>query len=132
MFEVEDDAPQGFDDKVLELDALLQSMPPLVFWLLYDGVVVGAIALFMLIVGRACCDGAANEGLPMPGLLGAIAGNDVFRPPNVLSGLMARVCAFGAFKDMLFCGGGDTGGVDHENVAAGDALLDDRERFADA
>jgi hypothetical protein len=93
---------------------------------------VGAIALFMLMPGRGCCDGGANEGLPMPGLLGDIAGNEELRLPNVLSGVMARVCVLGAFKDVLVCGGGDRGGVDHENAAAGDALLDDRERFVDA
>jgi hypothetical protein len=68
----------------------------------------------------------------MPGLLGAIAGNEVFREPNVLSGGIARLCPFGAFNDVLFGGGGETGGVDQENVAAGEALLDDRDRFAAA
>lgn len=49
------DAPHGFEDNVEEVDALPQSMPPPVFWLLYDGVVVGDIMLFMLMVGRCCC-----------------------------------------------------------------------------
>lgn len=40
----------------------------------------------------------------------------------MLSGVMARLCGFGAER-VLF-GGGDTGGLDHENVAAGDALFD--------
>jgi hypothetical protein len=87
--------------------------------------------LLILIAGRACCGGEANEGLPIPGLLGAIAGNELFREPNVLSGVIARLWAFGAFNDVLLGGGGDTGGVDQENVAAGEALLDDRERFVD-
>jgi hypothetical protein len=67
----------------------------------------------------------------MPGLLGAIAGNEVFRLPKAPSGVIARLWALGAFNDVLFGGGGDTGGVDQENVAAGEALLDDRERFVD-
>jgi hypothetical protein len=100
MLEAADDAPQVFDDSVLdgvlELDALVQSMPRPVLWLPYDGVVVGAIALFMPMPGRGCCDGGANEGLPMPGLLGAIAGNDELMLPNVLFGSPARVWAVGA------------------------------------
>lgn len=52
VFDVDAGAPHGFEDNVEELDALLQSMPPLVFWLLYDGVVVvGDIMLFMFVAG---------------------------------------------------------------------------------
>jgi hypothetical protein len=85
----------------------------------------------MLIAGFDCCCGAAKDGLPIPGLLGAMAGNEEFRAPKVWSGDMARLCALGAFNDVLFGGGGETGGVDQENVAAGDALLVDRERLLD-
>jgi hypothetical protein len=46
--------PHVFDDTVFE--ALLQSMPEFCWLLLvYEGVVVGDIMLFMLIVGLACC-----------------------------------------------------------------------------
>jgi hypothetical protein len=41
---------------------------------------------------------------------------------NVLSGVIARLCGFEAARFVR--GGGDTGGVDHENVGAGDALFD--------
>lgn len=60
----------------------------------------------------------------MPGLLGAMAGNEELSVPKVLSGVIARLCAFGALRFVLVGGGGDIGGVDQENVAAGDALLD--------
>jgi len=48
---------------------------------------------------------------------------------RVLSGVIVRFCAFGADK-FVGGGGGDIGGVDHENVAAGDALFD-RTRFVE-
>lgn len=60
----------------------------------------------------------------MPGLLGAIAGKEEFRVPKLPSGVIERLCAFGGLRFTLLGGGGDTGGVDHENVAAGDALVD--------
>jgi hypothetical protein len=41
---------------------------------------------------------------------------------NVLSGVIARLCGFGAAR--FVCGGGETGGVDQENAGAGEALLD--------
>lgn len=40
----------------------------------------------------------------------------------MLSGVIVRICAGGAERFVF--GGGDTGGVDQENVAAGDALFD--------
>jgi hypothetical protein len=99
--------------------------------MLYDGAVVGDAILFMLVAVLDCCCGGTKGGLPIPGLLGAIAGKDELREPKVLSGVIARLCVFGALRDALFGGGGDTGGVDQENVAAGDALLDDLERLLD-
>jgi hypothetical protein len=126
---VADVAPQGFDIDVAELDALLQSIPP-ELCAPYDGAVIGEAILFVLIAVLDCCCGGIKDGLPIPGLLGAIAGKDELRVPKVLSGVIARLCAFGALRDVLF-GGGDTGGVDQENVAAGDALLDDLERLFD-
>jgi hypothetical protein len=63
--------------------------------------------------------------------MGAIAGKDELREPKVLSGVIARLCAFGALRDVLLTDGGDTGGVDQENVAAGDALLEDLPRLLD-
>jgi len=61
----------------------------------------------------------------MPGLLGAIAGKEEFKVPTVPSGVTERLCAFGGLRRVLLGGGGDTGGVLHENVAAaGEALLD--------
>jgi hypothetical protein len=96
----------------------------------YDGVVVGDAILCMLIVGFDCCCGGANDGLPIPGLLGAIAGNEELRVLKVLSGVIARLCDLGALSDVLLGGGrGVTGGVDQENVAAGDALLEVLERL---
>jgi hypothetical protein len=126
-----DIVPQVFDDCATEPDALLQSMPlALVFCVLYDGVTVEDVILFMLNAGLDCCCGGANDGLPIPGLLGAIAGNEEFRVLKVLSGVMARLCDLGALNDVLLGGGrGVTGGVDQENVAAGDALLDVLERL---
>lgn len=78
--------------------------------------------LFMLMFGRDCCCGAINDGLPMPGFVALNAGKEEFSELSVLSGVMVRLCALGA--DKFVCGGGDTGGVDQENVAAGDALFD--------
>lgn len=118
-------APQELLVK-LEVEALLQSMPPPVLC-----VVDGEIMLFMLRAGLDCCCGGAKVGLPMPGLLGAIAGNDEFNAPNVLSGVMVRICVVAAFKVLLAGGGGETGGVDHENVAAGDPLLADLVRLTE-
>lgn len=90
-----------------------------------DGVIVGEIMLFILcipipipMVGLACCL------LPIPGLLGAIAGNEL----NVLSGVIALLFPCGAVR---FVGGGDIGGVDHEKAGvAGEGLFDDIVRFA--
>jgi hypothetical protein len=117
VFDVAEVAPQGFDIDVAELDALLQSIPP---------VPCGEAILFVLIAGLDCCCGGAKDGLPIPGLLGAIAGKDELRDPKVLSGVIARLCVLGALRDVLFGGGGDTGGVDQENVGAGDALFEGR------
>jgi hypothetical protein len=125
MFGVADVPPHGFDDNVDKLEDLLQSMPPPA-----EGVVVEDILPFMLIAGCDCCCGRANDGLPIPGLLGAMAGNAELSVPNALSGVMARLCGLGALSVVLV-GGGDTGGVDQENVAAGEALFADRERLVE-
>lgn len=72
---------------VEEVVALLQSIPEL--GAVYEGVVVGgAIMLFMPIAGLFCCC-CAKIGLPMPGLVGFIAGKEELREANVLSGVMA-------------------------------------------
>ena len=122
MFDVDEVPPQGFEVNVEEVEALLQSTLPPLLCVMYDGVVVGEIMLF--IAGLGCCCGGANDGLPIPGLLGDIAGNEELRVPKVLSGVIVRLCAFGALRLKLVGGGGDTGGEDQENVAAGDALFD--------
>jgi hypothetical protein len=62
----------------------------------------------------------------MPGLAGAIAGKVEFKELKLLSGVMALICVGGAAR---FVGGGDTGGVDQANVAAGDAFLAGPPRF---
>jgi hypothetical protein len=94
----------------------------------YDVAGSAEAMLFMLILGLCCCcDGAAKAGLPMPGLLGAIAGKEELSDVNVVSGVMARLCGFGAVSVEL--GAGEMGGVDHANVAAGEAFPD-RERLA--
>jgi hypothetical protein len=125
----EEGAPHGFDERVDEVAGLFQSRP--LFVVVYDDVVVGDIMLFMLSVGLDCCCAGANDELPMPGLLGAIAGKEALMVPNVLSGVIARLCAFGGANVGLLGGGGETGGVDHANVAAGEALLLDLERLAE-
>jgi hypothetical protein len=120
LFVIAGDAvpPHGF-----EVPALFQSMPELWVLLLYEGVVVGDITLFMLIAGLdCCCGGGEKDGLPMPGLAAVKAGKDEFSVLNVWSGVIARLCGFGAERFVL--GGGDTGGVDHANVGAGEALFD--------
>jgi hypothetical protein len=114
--------PQVFED-MDEPAALLQSMPVFCVLLPYDGVVVEDIMLFILIVGRTCCcGGGAKVGLPIPGLEALKAGKDELSVLIVLSGVMERPWCLGAERFVV--GGGDTGGVDHENVAAGDALFD--------
>ena len=87
---------------------------------------MGDITLFMPIAGLCC--GWENDD-PMPGFAGAMAGKDEFNEFIVLSGVMvlSPPCAGGAAK---FVGGGDTGGVDQANVAAGDAFLAGPIRFA--
>ena len=83
--------------------------------------VVGDTMLFMLMAGRiACC--CVKDELPMPGFAALRAGNEELSVFNVLSGVMALPCGFEAPR--LVFGGGETGGVDHEKVGAGDALLD--------
>jgi hypothetical protein len=72
-----------------------------------------------------------------------MAGKEELRDENVLSGVIALLFPWGA--DRFVGGGGETGGVDHANVAgAGEALLarfagregrivdDDAEAFAEA
>jgi hypothetical protein len=112
-------------DVIDEPPALLQSIPELCVLLLYEGVVaeVEDIMLFMLMAGRTCCCwGWAKEELPIPGFAALRAGKEELSVFNVLSGVMALLCGFGALR--LVVGGGDTGGVDQEKVAAGDAVLD--------
>jgi len=58
----------------------------------------------------------------MPGFAALRAGKEELSVFSVLSGVMALLCGFGALR--LVVGGGETGGVDQEKVAAGDALLD--------
>lgn len=105
--------------------ALLQSKPELCVDM--EDVVAGDIMLFMLIPtpGLDCC--CERDELPIPGLFGAIAGNEEFKEFSVLSGVIVLLVPSGAER----FAGGDTGGVDHENVAAGEALLDDRVRFTE-
>lgn len=111
-------------DAIDELPALLQSIPELCVVLLYEGVVaeVGDIMLFMFIAGRTCCWGWVKEELPIPGFAALRAGKEELSVFNVLSGVMALLCGLGAPR--LLVGGGETGGVDQEKVAAGDAVLD--------
>jgi hypothetical protein len=45
---------------------------------------VGEVMLFMLIPIAGLCCGCESGGLPIPGLEGAMAGNDEFRELNVL------------------------------------------------
>lgn len=116
-------------DAADEPAALLQSMPECCV-LLYDGVAVGDIVLFNLTAGRACCCSGTMDELPIPGLLALRAGKDELSVFRVLSGVTVRLCAFGAARCVLG-GGGDIGGVDQENVAAGDALFVDLARFVD-
>lgn len=58
----------------------------------------------------------------MPGLAALRAGKDELSELSVASGVTERPCGLGA--ERFVAGGGETGGVDHENVAAGDGLLD--------
>jgi hypothetical protein len=117
--------PHGFEDSDDEPPDLPQSK--LVPCVVIEGVeVVGEITLFMPIpmpiAGLACC--WEKDELPMPGLLGVIAGNDEFRVLKVLSGVIVLLVPWGAER---FVAGGDTGGVDHEK--AGEPLFDDFPRF---
>lgn len=111
--------PHGLVDNVDELEARLQSIPPLFFC-----AVDGDIILLMLVVVPCCCWDVAKDGLPIPGLLGAIAGKEelsVLKP----SGVIDRLCNLGAASRVVVGGGaGEIGGVDQEKVAAGDALLE--------
>lgn len=77
-----DELPQ---DGVYEVLALLQSMPELGA-VNEDAFVGWVIVLFMLIVGLFCC--CEKVGLPIPGLVGFIAGKEELRDENVLSGVM--------------------------------------------
>jgi len=120
-FVVVDALPHVFD--AIDEPALLQSIPELCVLAPYDGVgVLDDIMLFILITGRTCCWGGAKVELPMPGFAALSAGKDELSVLSVLSGVTARLCCLGAVRFVL--GGGDTGGVDHEKVAAGDALFD--------
>jgi hypothetical protein len=113
--------PHGFEVSVEEPPVLFQSMA--VPCVLYDGVIVGDAMLFILApIAGLCCD-CPKDGLPMPGFDGAMAGNAELSELNVLSGVIVLPTIFGA--ERFVCGGGDTGGLDQENVAAGDAFLVD-------
>lgn len=57
-----------------------------------------------------------------------MAGNEELSELSVLSGVMLRLCAFGAER-FVACGGGETGALDQEKVAAGDALFVDLVRL---
>lgn len=106
---------------------LLQSTPEC--WMLpYEDVELGETMLFILIVGCVCWLDSPGDMVPIPGLIAPKAGNDEFRAPRLLSGVTDRLWCAGT--ERLFEGGGETGGVDHENVAAGEALFPDLLRFA--
>ena len=78
-----DELPQG---GVCEAFALLQLIPGL--GAVNEDVFVGwVIMLFMPITGLFCC--CENVGLPIPGLVGFIAGKEELKDENVLSGVMA-------------------------------------------
>lgn len=85
----------------------------------------------MPIVDPGCCWGGANEGLPIPGLVALSAGNDELSELSVLSGVIARLCGFGAERFVFDIGGVDTGGEDQEKVAAGEELFVDLARLTD-
>lgn len=122
VFAVLDVLPHVLFDAIDD-PALLQSIPELCVLAPYDGVgVLEDIMLFMLMTGRTCCWGGAKEELPMPGFAALSAGNEELSVLSVVSGVTARLCCFGA--ERLVLGGGETGGVDQEKVAAGDALFD--------
>ena len=128
MFVVEGVLPHGLEVTADPL-ALLQSMP--VFdVLVYDGVVVEDAMLLTPMVGlcRWC---ALNDVLPIPGLAAVNAGNDELRVLSVLSGVIVLLCGVGAERFVVGGGCGDTGGVDHEKVAAGDELFVDLARLMD-
>jgi len=112
-------APHGLEESVDELLVLLQSMP--VPCEPYEGVMAGDVILLMLAPMAGLCCACANDGLPIPGLEGAMAGNVELSELNVLSGVIVPLIALGA--ERFVCGGGDTGGLDQENLAAGDAFL---------
>jgi hypothetical protein len=63
----------------------------------------------------------------MPGFTALKAGKAELSVFRLWSGVTVRLCAVGT--ERLACGGGDTGGEDHENVAAGDALFPDLARL---
>ena len=65
----------------------------------------------------------------MPGFAGAIAGKLEFKEFMVLSGVMVRSPPRAGGATRFVVGGGETGGVDQEKVAAGDAFLVDPARF---
>lgn len=117
--------PHGFDATDDDPAALLQSIP--LPWIGGGVAVVGDIMLFMLSPEAALAGACAKFELPSPGLLGAMAGNDELSELSVLSGVMVLLTPIGAASCW---GGGDTGGVDQENVAAGEALFDVRPRLA--
>jgi hypothetical protein len=70
-----------------ELFALLQSMPELGAVYVVVVVVGGDIMLFMPIPDLFC--GWESVGLPMPGLMGFMAGKEELREEKVVSGVMA-------------------------------------------
>lgn len=115
--------PHGLDVTVDDPAALLQSIPPL--WIGGGLDVVGDAIPFMLNPLPALADCCEKLELPSPGLLGVMAGNDELSELNVLSGVTVLLTPVGAVR----WGGGDTGGVDQENVAAGEALFEDRPRL---
>ena len=81
----------------------------------------------LLMLSAGFCCGWENED-PMPGFAGAMAGNAELMEFIELSGVMVLrpPCACGAAR---LVGGGETGGLDHGNVAAGDAFLADPTRL---
>lgn len=76
--------------------------------------------------GDLAC-GCEKEELPIPGLLGWMAGNAELKALRELSGVMVLLVPWAGAR---FFTGGDTGGVDHEKAGAGEGLLALIARFA--
>lgn len=88
VFILADVPPQGLDESDEDPPALLQSMPLL--WVVYEGVVVAGDTILPMPIPVPGLDCVGEKvGLPMPGLLGAMAGNDELSELSPLSGVTA-------------------------------------------